>query len=137
MTISEESEQLAAELHALYRAGSVSIPLIANQFVDANGKVNQTRSKSKAAFTQISGDVSQVHDLWAETRDKLQTYMGKSGEHMHNIGGALIETMNNYKDQDAAAATELDRLIKENESYDGDLINPDDVPKYKDPVFPE
>ena len=137
MTLSEESEELASELHDLYRAGAVSIPLIANQLVDANGKINQSQDKSAKAFTQISGDVSQVYDSWADVRDKIQTYVGKSAENMHDIGEALIEIMNDYKESDCAAAKELDRLIKDNENFDGDLINPDDIKDYKDPVYPD
>lgn len=132
-----DSETLGAELHGLYRAGSVTIPIIANQFVAANGKVEQTQSKAEKAFTQINGDVSQVYESWADLRNKLQTYTGKSGEHMHNIGLALIEVMNNYKDQDAAAAAEMDSLIKEGESYDGDLMTPDEVPDYNEPTYPK
>lgn len=131
------SEKLGVELHGLYRAGNVTLPLIANQFVAGNGRVEQTQSKSEAAFTQINEDVSQVYESWADLRNKLQTYTGKSGEHMHNIGLALIELMENYRDQDEAAAAKLNSLIKENEAYDGDLITPDEVPEYTEPTYPE
>lgn len=136
MTLSEESEELGAELHDLYRSGAVSIPLIANRFVAANDMINQTQDGSASAFTQISDDVSQVYASWADLRDKMQTYVGKSGENMHDIGLSLIEIMKDYKEVDCAAAKELERLIKENEDYEGDLVNPDDIPEYENPVYP-
>lgn len=133
-----DSEELAVELHGLYRAGKVNLPIIANQFVAANGKVNNTNKNAPAAFKQIGGQTSQIYETWVDVRDKLQTHLGNSGKHVHNIAEAVIETMNDYKETDQCAADELDKLIKENEDNADEypIVLPKDVPAYTEPTFP-
>ncbi|HZE41107.1 MAG TPA: hypothetical protein VE172_20095 [Stackebrandtia sp.] len=137
-------KQLGVRLFELWKAGTIVMPMFADGFSDTNRKVNETQGKGVHAFTQISGDLSQVYDSWKKLRDASQKYLADNASHMHNMAGAVIDVMNDYKKDDAEAAAEVDKDIKNleagaigNPSDPGDDVpTPDDVPKYVDPVTP-
>lgn len=130
-----DSDDLAADLHGLYRAGKVTVPHIANLFVEANGRIAAT-SGAGDAFAQVGDKKALEYDAWASLRDSLQTYVGHSAEHLHHVGEGLIGVMEHYRDTDECAADRLAALIKEDEEL-GEVMLPDEVGDYSEPTYPK
>lgn len=120
-------DPVAAELYDLWKAGAISLPLVAEVYAAAAGGAHDTGEdgKDETAFDRSSHsdafDVfgraretmfprGKVYPIWTELRDTLNTVLAKSAENLYDTGEALVTVSEQFAAEDADAAADLEEL---------------------------
>ncbi|ADD41463.1 hypothetical protein [Stackebrandtia nassauensis] len=122
-------DPVAAELYDLWKAGAVSLPMVAEVYATAAGGTHATGEgdKDEQAFDRTSNagvfdpaeqmkdtmfPLGTVYPIWTELRDTLNTVLAKSATNLYDTGEALVTVSENFAEKDAGAAADLDELRK-------------------------
>lgn len=136
-------EALGVELVALWHAGRVGLPRIAEAYIQANRMLAGTASGDGAFSRGYGGEhypggasSGQVYGPWTQLRDTIQTILGNTANNVELAGAVLVHIADSYAETDAAAAA---RLRQEWDNRAVDPTDPRDKPLetgLPDPVFP-
>jgi hypothetical protein len=143
MSMPLEGEALGVELVALWHAGRIGLPRIAEAYVEANRTLAGTASGDGAFSRGYGGEYytggassGQVYGPWTQLRNTIQTILGNTANNVEQAGVVLVQIADAYAQTDAAAA---DRLRREWDNRAVDPTDPRDKPLetgLPDPVFP-
>jgi hypothetical protein len=107
---------LGLDLAELYRAGSVFLPAVADEFASAAAAVSNVSGSAAPLFDRdpiFGGSKGPAYAEWEELRAMMGSYLHDTTENLRDVGRALVLAANNYASTDGAAKAELDRLKTE------------------------
>jgi hypothetical protein len=99
--------EFGADLSELKKVGSVDLPSMSYTFASLNSMVNGTEGSDKNAFDWVNGASSQAYQPWAELRDSLQNFLGKTAQNLEAAASAIDQIVQTYAASDAGAASAL------------------------------
>lgn len=112
-------EGFGANLHALWRAGRLLLPYVAEGYADAVDELHRTQGVSEHLFSLPDpydpsrvGGREPAHELLEELRDELQTALRESAINMRDTGTALVNIANDYAATDDQAAADFAALVE-------------------------
>jgi hypothetical protein len=107
---------LGLDLAELYRAGSVFLPAVADEFAGSAVAVSNVLASAAPLFDRdpiFGGSKGPAYAEWEELRSTIGGYLNDTTENLRDVGRALVLAANNYASTDGAAKAELDRLKTE------------------------
>jgi hypothetical protein len=99
--------EFGADLSELKKVGSVDLPSMSYTFASLNSMVNGTEGSDKNAFDWVGGGSSQAYQPWAELRDSLQNFLGRTAQNLEAAAGAIDQIVQTYAASDTGAASAL------------------------------
>lgn len=120
-------DPVAAELYDLWKAGAISMPMVAQVYAAAAGGTHDTGAGGKdekafdrgsySDFFDVAGQTREamyplgsVYPIWSELRDTLNTVLAKSAENLYDTGEALVQVGDDMAAKDAGASADLEEL---------------------------
>jgi hypothetical protein len=122
--MTKEGAALGVELSELWLCGRSYLPNAARATAQASTLVGT------AGQTAVG---SEVFPIWDSVRDELQRILAEAADNLYATSDALVRVANTYAATDAAAKTEMHRLIwqyRTNEDYQID------DPTLRPPLYP-
>lgn len=137
----KSGEEIGADLADLKKVGVISLPRIAEVYVEANKKIGGTSSSDDGLISATgphgeAGETS-VYPVWMGVRDAFQSILGNTANNVESAGNVVVHIVNSYASNDTAAGNEMDSCWKNRTVDDTD---PRDKPLDKeldDPTFPK
>jgi len=88
--------EFGADLSELKKVGSVDLPSMSYTFASLNSMVNGTEGSDKNAFEWVGVGSSQAYQPWAELRDSLQNFLGKTAQNLEAAASAIDQIVQTY-----------------------------------------
>lgn len=107
------------DLFKLWQTANVCLPRVAKVFTDVNGGVAGSANGDFGAFSHgesRSGGPggSKVYSAWAPVRNEFQLIVAQTAQNLLDAQTALNTAIEAYKEQDQAAAQDLQKNYMEN-----------------------
>ena len=118
----ETGKELAVDLECLWRLGTETLPEIGKRWGGANQEMSahaadtgvfnrSTQVVSPYGWVGNTTSVGRVYPHFDALRDALQTIFAESANNVYDAAEAIITIMNNYANEDAEAAAELNKQL--------------------------
>ncbi len=104
--------ELGVDLYDLYTLANADLLALADRYRQAAGLVTGVDPGplfQRAA--ELDGPRGESYRPWAELHDRVATFLGDTADNVEDTARALLRAVDEYAATDAAAATELHRLI--------------------------
>jgi hypothetical protein len=105
--VTEKYNDLSVDLYLLWEAGYHYIPLVADAYADAAGKLNAAADSDDAFSVDApNSDIGGIYEKFDELRTKLTVVCGRVSERLYDVGEVMV------KAADSFAATDEDNAVK-------------------------
>jgi hypothetical protein len=112
----DTGQDLGLDLAELYRAGSVYLPKVADEFAAAAAATRSVSIGTDRTFVRdelFGGKRGPAYQAWEDLRADLEKFLNDTNNNLRDAGRALVLAANTYASTDDAAKKELDRLKTE------------------------
>lgn len=103
----KHGHDLGVDLASLKAAADLDLPLLAEDYINLNGKIANTHDADEFAFGGGPLPTRNIQESWSSLRNALQNLLGQGGVDFENVGFTLDYVINLYKENDGAAARTL------------------------------